>query len=399
MADIDVYTAGLLSGRLSKNRKNHAFTYLPDAEEALSLTMPLRVETYRYEDLHPAFQMNLPEGHLRATIERYTAKRYGSDDLSILAILGQNHIGRLGYTLAGHALPTTEESVPSLESLLNSDDAQLFDQLLSRFALKSAVAGVQPKVLLDASEHVDRITLPLNSYIVKSWGEEFPQLACNEFVCLTLCQKAGLKVAPFYLSDNGRLLITKRFDITDTGNSLGFEDFCVLQAKSTREKYDGSVESCVKTIKQFLSPEEQSQALADLFKLTLINTLIENGDAHLKNMGVLYEHLLDHRPGKTLNIRRTMAPTFDVVCTTAYIPSDSMALTLGGSKRWQKLKMLERFARSHCHLNGTTIKEVIADIEQAVVETLPIIEALKSKHVEFVEIGEHISALMQKGFR
>lgn len=287
MADIDIYTGQHFTGRLTRSGTRHAFTYNQDAEEALSLTMPLRIESYTYEGLHPVFQMNLPEGHLRETIERYTAKQYGSDDLSMLAILGQHHIGRLGYTLSGQPLLGSDESAPDLRSLLSSDDAALFSHLLSRFALKSAVAGVQPKVLVEAAESQeiqDRMTFPLQSYIVKSWGEYFPELACNEYVCLTLCRNAGLNVAPFFMSDNGKLLITQRFDIAPDGTPLGFEDFCVLQAKTTREKYDGSMESCVRTIKQFISSEYQAKALADFFKLTLINGLIRNGDAHLKNI-------------------------------------------------------------------------------------------------------------------
>ena len=400
MADIDVYAAGLLSGRLTRQRSKHFFTYTPEASEALSLTMPLRVESYSYDNLHPAFQMNLPEGHLREIIERYTAKRYGSDDLSMLAILGQNHIGRLGYTLAGQALAQNVEPAPNLQSLLNSSDARLFEHLLQRFALKSAVAGVQPKILLDAtgsSEQHGKMTLPLKSYIVKSWGEDYPQLACNEFVCLTLCQNAGLKIAPFYLSDNGRLLIMQRFDLTPEGEPLGFEDFCVLQAKSTREKYDGSIESCARTIKQFVSPEHQAQALADFFKLMLINTLIQNGDAHLKNMGVLYHDLQNHHTGAMPTTTRVMAPVFDVVNTTAYIPEDTMALTLAGSKRWPKLKMLYRFARSHCGLNGAAIQKIMAELEHAIVLTQPVVSALRERHPDFDAIGAHISQRMSDG--
>ena len=397
MADIDVYAAQTFTGRLTRSDSKHIFTYNQGAGEALSLTMPMRIESYSYDGLHPVFQMNLPEGHLRETIERYTAKQYGSDDLSMLAILGQNHIGRLGYTLSGQSMPEDSDAAPDLQSLLKSDDAQLFDHLLTRFALRSAVAGVQPKVLVNTTESedaFDRMTFPSHSYIVKSWGNEFPELACNEYICLTLCQKAGLNVAPSYISDNGRLLITRRFDLTPEGTPLGFEDFCVLQGRTTREKYDGSVESCVRTIKQFVSPELQAGALADFFKLLLVNVLVRNGDAHLKNIGVLYDHLEGHQSGVIPTVTRSLAPVFDVVSTTPYIPNDTMALTLGGSKRWPKWKMLQKFARTQCGLNTKDINRIVEEVERAAQATRPLVTELSEKHAGFRDIGDKLSVLL-----
>jgi len=42
-----------------------------------------------------------------------------------------------------------------------------------------------------------------------------------------MAKAAGLTVSPFYLSDNAKLLITKRFDINDQDKLIGFEIFCV----------------------------------------------------------------------------------------------------------------------------------------------------------------------------
>ncbi len=232
--------------------------------------MPLRTESYSYQTgLHPLFQMNLPEGHLRQAIERATAKHYGSDDLSILALLGSHQIGRMAYTLAGQPLANQADVLPDLQTLLGSNDASLFSQLLTRFATRSGVAGIQPKVLLDII--TTKASLTLQSFIVKSWGYEYPELASNEYVCLTLAKHAGLNVPNTYLSDNGKLLVSQRFDLDETGEPLGFEDFCVLQGKGTREKYDASLESCINSIRQYVSPIYQQQALYDFFKLTLVN--------------------------------------------------------------------------------------------------------------------------------
>lgn len=403
MHEVDVFIRRNLTGRLAREQQRHNFTYGLDASEALSLTMPLRLETYRYEQgLHPLFQMNLPEGYLRQALERYAAKNFGSDDLSYLTLLGNHQIGRLRYSLADKPLPADNQSMLSLPELLGSDDLTLFDQLFERYAIHSGVAGVQPKVLMDvraenAATLVDKATLPLKKYIVKSWGAEFPELACNEFVCLTLARNAGLTTPNFYLSDNGKLLVCERFDIDDQDQPLGFEDFCVLQGKTTQQKYESSLESCVNTLIQFVSPELVQQALEDFFKLTLLNIKIRNGDAHLKNIGIVYSALTDYRMGQRPATIRQFAPVFDLISTTPYLPQDSMALTLTGSKRWPKWKVLEKFAKIHCRLNNKTIEKIVSDVESSCRDSYPTLVQLMTTHPGFQPIGEEIGTLLQQG--
>lgn len=405
MSDVDVYLDKTFTGRLTRSQQKHVFSYGLHAEAALSLTMPLRTESYSYNSLHPIFQMNLPEGHLRQTIERATAKLYGSDDLTLLTLLGRHQIGKLRYSLADIPLPDNNQTLPELQQLLGSENAALFDQLLQRYALSSGVAGVQPKILLEARDNhatntssvKDKATLPLKKWIVKAWGPEFPELARNEFICLTLARHAGLAVSDFYVSDNGKLLITERFDIGRNNEALGFEDFCVLQGKGTAEKYDASLESCTNTLRQFVSAETLSQALYDFFKLTLINVRVKNGDAHLKNLGVIYPHLHNYRAGELPECQRQLAPVFDIVSTTPYIPNDSMALSLTGSKRWPKWKVLEKFGRQHCGLNSEKIEKIVSEIEQACVLTQSTLEQLSAAHVEFEPIAMHIDKHLAQG--
>ncbi len=403
MADIDLYINKRIAGRVAKTDEKHLFSYHQDADEALSLTMPLRIESYTHPALHPIFQMNLPEGILRQTIERATAKQYGSDDLTMLALLGSNQIGRLAYTLAGQPLAEKKDLLPDLKSLLNSKDSTLFEQLLTRFATRSGVAGVQPKILLDivkekSTSIITKASLPLQSYIVKSWGNEYPELGCNEYACLSLARYAGLQLPEYHLSDNGKLLISKRFDLDKDGLSLGFEDFCVLQGKGTKEKYDASLESCTNTIRQYVSPLYQPQALYDFFKLTLINILVKNGDAHLKNNGVIYHNLKNYRSGQLPETERKLAPVFDIVSTVPYIQNDTMALSLTGSKRWPKWKVLQKFAKRHCSLNTKKTDQAVDEVYSARDQILPLLNKLSSQHRDFLVIAETISSAMKQPF-
>ena len=399
MSDIDVYLKPLSPqpmARLTAKQNKHILSYHPDTQEALSLTMPLRNESYTYDGLHPIFQMNLPEGALREAIERATAKQYGCDDLTMLTILGANQIGRIAYSRKNQPISPQTETQLQLDELLNHQDAQLFNQLLSRYAQSSGVAGVQPKVLMEIESH---LTMTTQRYIVKSWGEEYPHLGCNEYICMNIAKQAGLKVPETYLSDNGKLLISKRFDIDETNTAMGFEDFCVLQAKGTKEKYDSSIEQCANTIRHFSSPAHQAEDLADLFKLTLLNVRLRNGDAHLKNLGIQYSELKNYQENQTPETSRRLAPIYDLVSTVPYIANDTMALTLTGSKRWPKRKVLHNFARQHCQLTQQKIKKIEEQVEAAIIANLPLLEQLQHQHAGFVEIGDLMRELFIQPLR
>ena len=93
-------------------------------------------------------------------------------------------------------------------------------------------------------------------------------------------------------------------------------------------------------------------------------------------------------------VTRTLAPVFDLVSTVPYLPHDTMALTLTGSKRWPKRKVLHTFARHHCLLDTQQIEESDAAVEQAVQENLPLLERLQQQHEGFAPIAERLYALL-----
>ena len=158
------------------------------------------------------------------------------------------------------------------------------------------------------------------------------------------------------------------------------------------------MESCANTIRQFVSPKSVAQALADFFKLSVINILVRNGDAHLKNSGIIYNDLIAFKQGTLPKQERQLAPVFDVVSTVVYIKNDSMALTLSGSKRWPKWKVLEQFAITHCGLTKKNANLILADVYQAASDTLPILEDLKKQHEDFSELADEIEQNLRLKF-
>ncbi len=384
---LTVWIDDLLTGSLAQEEKRkYVFGYEKKIEEEVSLTMPARLESWVTPELHPIFQMNLPEGDLLAAIRRAIAKIMRDDDLSLLHVTGGNQIGRNRFTSTEESAPVGNIEKESLESILTYPDTKdLFHELINRYAIRSGVSGVQPKVLLDATEGG---TLSSSGYIVKTWGVDYPQLAANEYFCMTAAKAAGLTVPEFHLAENGGLFVMKRFDRTDDGNSLGFEDMCSLQALGTAQKYQGSYERVAKSLKSFVSGENLPIARRQFFSTLVLSSMVRNGDAHLKNFGVLY-------PSTQGKVK--MAPVYDVVTTTAYIKSDVPALTLDGTKKWWPRKTIERFAINYLSMSKSDIDETIERLADAVMETRQLIPGYITDHPEFREVGESMMLIWEEG--
>jgi serine/threonine-protein kinase HipA len=391
-AELAVWAANSRAGLLVREKLRHyVFGYDPSSvrDQAVSLTMPVRRESWVTPELHPVFQMNLPEGALLESIRRVIAKLVGDDDLSILRVTGGNQIGRNRFSLPGADSPGVAETPESLEELLSFPDTQeLFSELVSRYALHSGISGVQPKVMLDATQ---RGTLAVAGYIVKSWGSDYPQLAANEFFCMTAARLAGLPVPEFHLSENGGLFVMRRFDLpSDGGPAWGFEDMCTLQGLGTARKYSGSYERVARSIRDFVSGEHLIPAREQFFAMLILSVVLRNGDAHLKNFGVLYRS-----PMETV----TLAPVYDVVTTAVYLPQDVPALSLAGTKKWWSRRMLEQFAVAHLTLPPAAIARIIEQVLEGVVAARGMIPAYCRDHPEFAVIGERMMAVWDDGVR
>ncbi|MFA6788784.1 MAG: type II toxin-antitoxin system HipA family toxin [Arcobacteraceae bacterium] len=369
---VDSKTAGVLLFE----ENEYIFSYkTEDKKEFISLTMPVRAKSWNSKNLHPLFEMHLPEGYLLSIIKKHFSKFTKTDDFGLLKLMSPSIKGRVSYEqdLKIELKPLI------LDDLLHSSNEKLFDELVSRFALNSPISGVQPKVLAQIE---NKATLKLEDYIVKSWGEEYPELALNEYLCMRVVQKANVCVPEFYLSQDRKLFIMKRFDIKEDNTYLGFEDMCVLFGKNRDDKYEGTYEQIAKTIKTFVSPKYKKESLENFFKMIVINFLLKNGDAHLKNFGLIYDDIS--------NIK--LAPAYDVVTTTVYIKNDIPALYLLGSKKWWKEKQLLKFGIEFCDLTAKEVKELY---ELCVKAKDEIIEEAKS-YKKDEELSEFIDNLIEK---
>ena len=368
----DVAEAGLLD-RLQD--RGSAFAYLPGApaRRAVSVSMPVRLPSWDTPfGLAPIFEMNLPEGALRERLRLAFAKATGTfDDFNLLTIVGRSQVGRVRYTDEGDQL---DEDVPfqSVDEILASRrDGDLFRYLLDKFAAFSGISGVQPKVLVrDEKDFAPLPDAPPKlspsyrgaTHIVKFWEpNEFPQLAANEYFCLKVAERCGLDVPRYRLAEDGMALVVDRFDLRPDGTYRGFEDFCVLNARRTDEKYRGSYESSVmKRFQQFANSPDLLADLEKLFTLIALNCALRNGDAHLKNFGIVYDDVLG---------QARLAPVYDLVTTAIYLPKDSLALTLNGTTQWPSNEALRRLGETRMSATPARVRQILERISDALSQT------------------------------
>ena len=350
--NLKVYINKSHSGNLVFEDEKYVFNYLDIAKDVVSLTMPIRSSSWDSKKLHPIFQMNLPEGALKEAIINHFAKIQTMDDMNLLKLIGPYMLGRVKF----EKLIDNKENL-QLDEILSNTTQNLFNELMQRFAIRSGVSGVQPKLLLKAH---NKTTMKFEYFIVKSWEQEYPNLALNEYFCMRAVQNANLPTPEFYLSDDLKMFIMKRFDIEDDGSYLGFEDMCVLTARATQEKYNGSYEECARVIKDVVAAQKRKESLNIFFRALVMNHVLQNGDGHLKNYGVLYKNDFDDS---------YLAPIYDVITTTIYIKNDIPALRLSDGKLWWKEKTYKNFAKQSCGLSNKEYDTILDNCKNAIAQT------------------------------
>lgn len=372
---LNITTPQGLAGELSKGSQ-FSFAYASaQASSEVSLVMPYDPTPAVSNVLHPIFDMNVPEGFLADQIKRRMAKHMQVDEMRLLSIIGGNQIGRLSYENPVEASAPVKAQV-GLQEILSADASQgVFDFLVETY-FESGISGVQPKVLVPDLDKLtgSRKTMLSSDLIVKSGADEYAHLAQNEFLCLEAARLAGMQTPRFWLSERGDLFVMERFDLTESGR-LGFEDMAVLLGLNKdphdNYKYSQSYETLAAVINEVCRQGDVLRELERFYSSVCLSVMVRNGDAHLKNFGVLYTH-----PGALETVQ--LAPVFDVTTTTVYenynpksgqsLVDRTLAIKMNKAKAYPDRQQLIEFGRKHC---GVANPGAIIDrISDAMSETL-----------------------------
>lgn len=339
-------------------------------KDSISLSLPNSQKFYISNEITPYFETFLPEGYLFEIFKNHLTKEYGYiDDFLLFKILSPNIEGRICFEV-DTVNSTNKELELDIENILANDTRDTFNYLLQTFLDKNAISGVQPKTLASLR---DKESLHYKDYIIKTWGEEFKYLAENEYLTLKTIEFSGLEIPNLYLSKNKNFLIIERFD----SKEFAFEELISLFGKHKNKKYSGSYEQVAKLVYKYVN--EPTIEMKKLFKLIIMNYLLKNGDAHLKNFGLLFSD--DFSEIK-------LSPVYDVVTTTAYIYRDKPALTLNGKKIWHSKKSLINFGIQHCYLSPKEVQSLYDDATNALKKGILLVEHYISNNPHFQNIGK-----------
>ncbi len=389
MLTLAVWVDGTRVGELIQENYEYTFQYnniqsLDPERDLVSLTMPIRAKRYDTQVLMPPFQTSLPGGALLENLRTKFNKVLDiSNDIVLLQLVGNNTIGRVRFTPVDESLGTLKSSEYSLKELLTHPETEaLFIELLDQFSEQSGISGVQPKVLW--SQEGQKVALLRDNYILKAAGSDYFGLAVNEFFCLEAAKAAGLQTPEYSLAESGELLAVKRFDVREEGQQLAFEEVCALLGRPNNAKYTGSYEEVVDLI-QKVPCEPTAESNRQIYKSIILNMLIKNGNAHLKNFGVLYDDT-NHK---------WLAPFYDIVNTTIYIPKDLPALTIGGKLQWPDITVLRKFGWGSCGLRKKEVEQCIEETIAGIESTIPRIESYSSKNETFGILCEKLSCIFK----
>lgn len=391
---VDGRKVGQFSEQHNPDGSLFTFEYLEGvtASDLVSLTM-IPAKHRRRFDSHsfpPAFDMILPEGERRQRIEA-ARKIMRTDDFSLLSYVGANPVNRVRFLQPGVSPAQDVASLPTPREIANCSAGQaLFQKLMANLDLRQGIAGVQPKVL-GVVESPHKLSPELrqqrgSTHILKASTRTFPFLATNELICLKVFESAGLTIPNVTLSADGELLLVERFDTLADGGHLGFEEVAVLMGETSATKYQRDYGSMIESLASFVDVRTEGAMRRDMTKALVLNWLLGNGDAHLKNFGVLYHDDIDVR----------LAPFYDVVSTLPYIPEDVPALSLSFdlySKAWWPRARVEEFARNHGKLSRVETMQMFDECLAAVNVGLKLAKDMAKQIGGFAELAKSLITL------
>ena len=319
-----IYYKDIFAGILSQEAGGRCvFTYdqsyLQSSLPAISYTLPLRAEPHLSEyGLHPFFDNLCAEGWLKNAQARALGLRR-DDRFSLLLAFGTDLAGAVSVI----------DPDPAGEIKIDHGDPENIAALSARASL----SGVQPKL---GAIKEGRVFRPVKrgeraTYIAKLPSPTLPDILGLEYVTTQACAAllkedtvAEITLAPLQ-GVAERSLLVKRFDRTEDGKQIHFEEFNQLLGNRSEDKY----EACYEHMADFIIQNGDICLRAEcdtLFRRVMACILTGNTDAHLKNFA------MEHTESGLLRL----APCYDLVAAACYPEYQTLAL---GIERVENMKI------------------------------------------------------------
>ncbi|OBX07807.1 serine/threonine protein kinase [Gallibacterium salpingitidis] len=388
---LNVAMNGILVGKWSKLANGATeFQYVDSWFEskyarAISLSLPLSHQIYRGDVVYNFFDNLLPDNeYIRSRIQqRFNTITRSPFDL--LSAIGQDCIGAIQLY---QDTPLTIQKIQAesltdleIENLLKNYQSFPLGMENPQQDFRISLAGAQEKTALlyhqkqwkrplatTATSHI--LKLPIG--IVGQNQLDLSSSCENEWLCLAILQKFGLKVPKAFITHFGatKVLVIERFDRRWSRNEewlmrLPQEDMCQARNIASALKYESDGGLGILQIMELLRGSTQSQLdRKSFFKAQILFWLLCAIDGHAKNFSLF---LLPEN-------RYSLTPFYDVISAYPFIDSKGlqkqkvkMAMAWYGEKGkyylWHKIQLRHIFTTAKlAGLDQQTVEEILHEI-------------------------------------
>ena len=364
------------------------------ADDFISLTMPVRTESYVWDDqLPPVLQMNLPEGYLLQVLQEQFGPHIGANPIALLSVVGRNMVGRLQVAAPGAVLDEPAKAI-EVAALLKGDNSEAAFAELVRQHATSGVSGVVPKFLDVQAQPLARhkkASLVTHRHIIKGSSRQLPYVALNEHLCMQVAARV-LPAAKTEISDDGQALVVHRFDVNEQGQPhWGMEDFCSLLGLRPAAKYDTTWERIARAVRDHVPGSARLDTFRQLAATLLLTYALRNADCHAKNLALLYTSRTDVH----------LSPAYDMLTTCVYAgyQHNPPGIEFMGKKTWTPAKNLQKFIASTFGMAPREQTRMVEAISDAIADVGPQVREAMKTHPEFNDIGKRMLTAWAEGVR
>ncbi|MBR9913164.1 MAG: type II toxin-antitoxin system HipA family toxin [Gammaproteobacteria bacterium] len=357
----------------------------------------------RNQRIHPTLSNLLPEGALRELLAQ-GLKTHTDNEFRIFSYLG---LDLPGAVIATAMAP---DEVPE-HILSNHGKTNAIKMETQSPGNRFSLAGVQMKFSMKEKDGRYQLAQngELGDWIIKTPSTRHKDVPLNEYTAMKLAALAGVDIPEIQLVDMGSIdtlpqinlpneqqaFAIKRFDREGQAR-IHMEDFAQVLVKYPHQKYEGgNYENIGKILYDYTG--DGLANVQQFARRLLVNILLANGDAHLKNWSLLYPD----------QITPELSPAYDIVTTSVYIEGEKeFALNLVKNKEWARVNLdhFERFAKKSGapwraikpHLNDTMNKArelwpiALKDLPMNTSHKKQLINHWSSLHADFqIETNAH----------
>lgn len=366
-------------------------------DDFVSLTMPVRTESYVWDDqLPPVLQMNLPEGYLLQVLQEQFGPHIGASPIALLSVIGRNMVGRLQVAAPGATLDEPADPV-EVAALLKGDNSEAaFAELVRRHAT-SGVSGVVPKFLDAEVEGGGAPSLTVHKkasvvtrrHIIKGSSSRLPFVALNEHLCMQVAARV-VPTAKTEVSDDGQALVVHRFDVGADGlPHWGMEDFCALLGLRPAAKYETTWERIARAVRDHVPGSRRLETFRQMATMLLLTYALRNADCHAKNLALLYTSRADVH----------LAPAYDMLTTAVYagFQHNPPGIEFMGKKTWKPGRNLQNFIAATFGIAPREQAAMVEAISDAVSDVGAQVREAMRTHPGFEELGKRMLMTWAEG--